>query len=119
MIISYSYCYISLGRGTPSVIKNRTNGLVPIAETDLPDSPEAKILYETSYNGRLRSETQFGRDLLEGNQQLIDLRVERLNQRFNIPQIFGESVNGNPRMLQESILFFIYITEEINRTYNM
>ena len=98
MIISYSYCYISLGRGTPSVIKNRTNGLVPIAETDLPDSPEAKILYETSYNGRLRSETQFGSDLLEGNQQLIDLRVERLNQCFNIPQILikNHALNWRP-----------------------
>ena len=103
-----------LGRGTPCIIKERTNRLVPIQELELPDSSEAKILYETSYNGRLRSDTQFGIDMLEGNQQLVNFRDVRFNQQFNVSNVFCETVNGNTRLLQDLILYFIHITEDLH-----
>ena len=55
-------------------IKDRTNILSPVHDSDLPDSRNAKALYENTYRGSLMYVSRFGKDPLEDFQELKERR---------------------------------------------
>ena len=55
-------------------IKGRTNILTSVHDSDLPDSQNAKALFENTYRGRLKDVSRFGRDPLEDFQELKERR---------------------------------------------
>ena len=99
-----------LGRGVPSQIKYRTNIHIAVHDSDLPDSKNAKALYENTYRGRLMDVSRFSRDPLEYFQELKQRRQAEYFNHFVMSIIFKECVNNRPRMLQNVILFFIQLS---------
>ena len=79
-------------------IKGRTNILTSVHDSDLPDSRNAKALFEYTYRGRLKDVSRFGRDPLEDFQELEERRQAEFFYQFVISNIFKECVNNRPRM---------------------
>ena len=105
--------FLLLGRGVTSQIKDRTNILILVHDSDLPDSRKSKALYENTYRWRLMDLSRFGRDPLEDIQELKQRRQGQFFNRFVISIIFKECVNNRPRMLQNAILFFIQLSQTL------
>ena len=108
-----SFYYIS-GRGVPNVIKQRTNNLTPLQETDIPDMNDAKNIYEQAYTGQLTDPHNFGIDPLISSEELCKQREDDFNRNFNIQEIFGECVNERPQLFQNAILSQIHLTSQLS-----
>ena len=90
-------------------IKDRTNILSPVHDSNLPDSRNAKALYENTYRGSLMYVSRFGRD----PQELKEGRQAEFFFYFFISNILKECVNNRPHMFQNSILFFIQLSHTL------
>ena len=69
-------------RGVPSQIKNKTNILTPVHDSDLFNSRNAKALF--TYRGRLMDVITFDRDPLEDFQELKPRREAGFLNHFVI-----------------------------------
>ena len=101
------------GREVPSQIKDRTKIPTAAHDSNLPDSSNAKALYENTFRGRLIYVSRFGRDSLEDLQELRERRQAEFFNQSVISCIFQECVSNRPHMFPNAIFCFIHLSHNL------
>lgn len=93
--------------------ENKKTFILPSVDM-LPTSEEAVAAYERE-GGRLTVPEVFGIDLLAGNQQLQQLRLDNFKAAYpSFDAIFHSLVNGNYYPFKDGLQFFIDLTKTLN-----
>ncbi|XP_057294025.1 uncharacterized protein LOC130622575 [Hydractinia symbiolongicarpus] len=102
------------GRGVPSVIKTRSNGIVPLMAEVVPNGVGAKLLYMQWYpESRIASDSVFGVDRLFNSPSLLSERMREFESHYSISDLFGSLANETIDNFREALLYFINLTRTL------
>ena len=112
--ISAWNCHHLPSRGIPNLLKSHCNGTTVIRPHEIPSTQQATDDYRQQ-GGTLSDPEPFGYDPLANDATLRDQRDVVFSERIRttFPDIFHQLLIGNTVPLEEAILMYISITEEL------
>lgn len=104
-----------LGKGVPDDLMSNNNKAFPLPQRGiLPTAADAVAVYENQ-GGHLTCPEPYGVDLLANHPGLQQQRLMQLLSRFSsFDTIFHHLVNGQPRLFQEGLQYFMDLTISLN-----
>ena len=96
-----------VGRGVPSNVKRVNSRTVSIQENQLPTPDEAVEIYQRTYHGHITEPSVYGIDLLEGNEELQQIRYNNFIEYHNIELIFADIANTITDAFRDALLLHI------------
>ena len=100
-------------RGVPNRLQDEVYHTCRIHGSEVPDGDRAIQQYRQQ-GGHITDPTTFGNDPLSGDPSLLREREARwLQECGNVSDMFSQVVSGNPVPLENSIISYIRITNEL------
>jgi len=97
-------------RGVPNQRMLMDNRARKIDNRNLPLSIHAVQMYEDN-GGHITEESNFGTDPLAGDPEKITIRDRAFSEKYpSFEPVFHQIVNGNDRLFQAGLKFFIDVT---------
>ena len=78
---------IFVGRGVPNSLRSTTSRTIPVPPNLLPTPDAVMTIYEQIYSRQLTEPSVYGTDLLQGNENLQDLRCSNFYFIFRSGQL--------------------------------